>query len=332
MKRAGKVTRRGMVITLVLMNTIACSTLVFAQERIHDIDSIEYRFEIEAGTDNDFFVPFTKTDKYYTYGLRLGFRYVPKQTGFLSRVSPSSKRYFLHFAMNLKAFTPNYLENTPDQILRRPFAGWLYGELNTTHTFQNAVLRVGLQAGVLGPAAHAGDIQNWFHKHVTGDPVLEGWDKQIPNQAGINMVASYSTRLLGGHFWDGYMTARGAVGNIYTYFAPQINFRIGRFLPISQSLALHNSILSPSDAHELFFEIGPGIRLTAYDATLQGNLFRENAFLNAEQVNNISLTARMSVNYSKNRWSGQINYHYSSGDINNNDGHFFGRILMAYRL
>ena len=321
-----------MVTALVLVIIKAGPTLVFAQERMHASDSVEHRFEIEAGTDNDYFVAFTKSDKYYTYGLRLGLRYVPKQTGFLSRVSPSSNRYFLHFAMNLKAFTPNYLENTPDQTLRRPFAGWLYGELNTIYTFQHAVLSVGLQAGVLGPSAHAGDIQNWFHKHVTRDPVLEGWDKQIPNQVGINMVASYSRRLLGGRFWDGYMTARGAVGNIYTYFAPQINFRIGRFLPISQSLALRNTILSPPDAHELFFEIGPGIRLMAYDATLQGNLFRDNAFLNAEEVNNISLTARMSLNYSKKRWSGRLSYHYSSGDINNNDGHFFARILLAYRL
>ena len=146
------------------------------------------------------------------------------------------------------------------------------------------------------------------------------------------MIASYSRAFLGSRSWDSYFTTSLAVGNINTYFWPQLNFRIGRFLPISQSIALNNSILSPKDQYELFFEIGPGIRFSAYDATLQGNLFKESAFLNSEEVNNIVPTAQMSINYSKNRWSGKMSYHYSAGDISNDDSHFFGRIRLAYRL
>lgn len=332
MKEADKMSRFVMTILPWVMLTVNF-THVFGQESLYKRDSINYRFEIEVGTDNDLFVAYTHTDKYYTYGLNLGLRYVPYQENFLRRVALSSNRYFFHFSINLKAYTPNYLENTPEQTLRRPFAGWLYGEFSTIYTFGNAVFKMGLQAGVLGPAARAGDIQNWVHEHISGDRFVDGWDEQIPNQAGINMVTSYSRKLLGTmDLWDSYLTVSAAVGNIYTYFWPQFNFRIGRFLPISQSISLNNAILSPPDGYELFFEIGPGVKLTAYDATLQGNLFKEDTFLNAEEVNNMTPTAQMSINYLKKRWSGKISYHYSAGDITNGDSHFFGRILLAYRL
>ena len=332
MKKAGSPPCYAIKAILFLIVPVVCSIKVFSQEMSDAPDSVIYKIEIEVGTDNDLFVAYSSTDKYYTYGLKLGLRYVPQQENFLGRIAPSGKNYFFHFGINLKAYTPDHLERNPEETLTRPFAGWLYGEFSATYTFQNAIFKMGLQAGVLGPAARAGDLQNWVHEHISGDVFVEGWDKQVPNQLGINMITSYSRELFRLGSFDSYLTTSAAVGNIYTYLWPKLNFRIGRFLPMQQSVALNNSILAPSNGYELFFGFGTGVKLSAYDATLQGNLFKDDTFLTSEDVNNAGLTAHMSLNYSKNRWSGKMSYHYSAGDIENDDNHFFGRIVVLYRL
>ena len=104
------------------------------------------------------------------------------------------------FGMNM--YTPNDIGDRTRQLDDRPYAGWLYKGyqvqaitskklkdiskwLNvSSHTLE-------LQVGVIGPLSAQEQVQKFVHKHVTDSKRPVGWDNQIKNTLGLNVVYLY---------------------------------------------------------------------------------------------------------------------------------------------
>lgn len=292
-----------------------------------------FHYEVEIGTDNDNFIIYTATDRNYTYGVNAGLRWRLQSGAFLASIFPKATARFAKVGFNLKAFTPNYREETaPEtQDINRPFAGWTYATLQSTYAFENSFVRLGIEAGVLGPASQAGQFQNWFHQNISNDASVD-WTGEIPNQLGVNMIGSYARDLYHTSWFDTYAEVEASVGNIFTYLWPQVNFRVGQFNKITKSVATQNGILGTRATNELFLEYGLGMRFSGYNGTIQGNLFNSNDAFNQNEINNTIFTMNIGLNFSFDRFTILGKYHYGTGERERTQVHRFGTLSLLYRF
>jgi hypothetical protein len=288
--------------------------------------------EVELGTDNDKFIAYTTTDRNYTYGINAALRWNPEKDTFLSKVFPNKKKSYNGLGVSLKAYTPNYLDEqtTNESIIERPFAGWSYATFESTYTFQNSFFRMGVETGILGPDSQAGRVQNWFHETISNDAFVD-WDGQIPNQLGVNITSAYAHKLYNLGWIDSYGRVDASVGNIFTYVRPQLNLRVGKFNRIGESVANQNGMLSPANTSEFFLEYGLGWKLSAYNATVQGNIFKENN-RNSKEINNTIFLMHLGLNFSYKRFGVLFKYQYGTGEFERTQVHRFGALRLLYRF
>lgn len=307
-----------------------CSLLVLGSASAQQ--QYAYSKEFVLGFDNDYFIPFTTIDRNYSYGFNLTMRWKPDNKRFLGKFFPKKEGYYKSFSLYLKAFTPNYLDDgTPDETrIERPFAGWSYAQLSNTYGFERSYLRFGIEIGVLGKASQAGAIQNWFHRN-TGNTILD-WDNQIPNQLGVNLIGLFAHELLVTNAFDIYGSADASLGNIFTYVLPKLNFRVGWFNPIGESVSTQNGLLSSKQKAEVFFDYGVGMKFSAYNATVQGNLFQEDEFDRYDEINNTIFRMHFGFNYSYRRFALAFKYHYSTGEFEQTRIHRYGALRLLYRF
>lgn len=290
-----------------------------------------YRHQIELGTDNDFFIVYTSTDRYYTYGVNGTYRWRPKKENFIGRLFPEKNGYYQSIGLNMEAYTPSYAGgNEHTDPMERPYAGWSYAELQATYAFEKSFLRLGLDLGVMGPDSQAGAFQNWFHA-LSGDSQLD-WSNQVGNLFGFNLRGRYAREIYGTRHFDIYGSADTSLGNIFTYIDPSIHFRVGRFNPVQRSVAAHNEILAGREDREFFFELSGGIRISGINATVQGDIFEGERLFSQDEIENRVYHAHMALFYTGRRFSYSLKYVYSSGEITENRGHRYAMLTAAYRF
>lgn len=305
---------------------ILITAKVFSQDRLH-------YSELQIGTDNDKFIAYTKTDRNYTYGINAAFRWRPNSNIFLGKTLSKSQGNYLEVGLNIKAYTPNYIDDsvTDENEDERPYAGWFYTTFRNTNTFNKSYYRLGIEVGVLGPASQAGQLQNWFHENVSGDTHVD-WTGEIPNQLGVNIVGSYAFSIYNTALLDVYSNTEASIGSVFTFLWPQVNFRIGQFNKITESVATQNSVLAKTKLNEVFLEYGLGMKLFAYNATIQGNLFNRDAHFRENSINNTVFTMHLGLNFSFNRFSVLAKYQYGTGEFEQTRVHRYGMLNFLYRF
>ena len=176
--------------------------------------------------ENDLFVPGDNTDRYYTQGLKLAFLtgdhpkgpLVETLRGILPDVGGD---WTVRTTMGVghHMYTPeDYSAVVPDPT-DRPYAGWLYGSYGHIAYTRRAVAGVELQLGIIGPDAHAGFIQNWWHDEILTDAApVNGWASELDQEIGVNVNGEwrYSLNDNTRSGWDGdvLLVATAALGNV----------------------------------------------------------------------------------------------------------------------
>ncbi len=295
-----------------------------------------YRYEVELGTDNDFLILYTATDRYYTYGLNGTFKWRSNKEdkqGFLGRLFPNTTSYYESLGISIEAYTPNYLpDGSPDPNDDRPYSGWSYIDYKITYELQGAFIQLGADVGIMGPDSKAGDVQNWFHRTISNDPELSGWEDQLPNQIGINIRAAAGNSFLSAPWFDAFYTIDASIGNILIYAQPKIGLRFGKFDLLSKSISQNHQLLGTTKKVEYFFELGGGFRFSAYNATLQGNIFENSSLLSQEEINNAIFHSQMAINLLYKRFSAKVVYHLSTGELSSVDTHRYAELKVGYRF
>jgi len=191
--------------------------------------------------------------------------------------------------------TAGQLMFTPQDRMRsdaiptdRPYAGWLYLGLGYNARNGQRMDSVEINIGVVGPAALGQQSQNFIHD-MRGIPRFYGWNNQLQNELGIQLVAERKKRLWQHrtHFGpqlDLISHYGSSLGNVRTYLNAGLAVRIGNHIPndfgtspirpggeSSAPLEGQTHHFSDGGLHA-FFSLDA--RLVARDIFLDGNTFR----------------------------------------------------------
>ncbi|MEM6900887.1 MAG: lipid A deacylase LpxR family protein, partial [Pseudomonadota bacterium] len=175
----------------------------------------------------------------------------------------------------------------------RPYAGWLGLEFTLyANTYQSAN-SVTLSIGTTGENSFAEEAQEWVHTNISGSPIFQGWDSQVPGEATINLHFDRKQRI--GFLdaesrkkiqIDGYYEWGAAIGNFRTDAYLGSLVRLGYNLPEEYTMP---RVQLGSSGHILFNRRGKnfsndfsiltfaGVRAygVLHDITLDGPVFRD---------------------------------------------------------
>ena len=151
---------------------------------------------------------------------------------------------------------------------------------------------VAIQLGIVGPHSYAEDAQKTVHRWINDDEP-QGWDSQLRDEPGINLILERKWRLYGRTLGDtlgfDFIPHAGAsLGNVQTYANAGGMVRIGFNLPSDFGVDLirgGGAVSAPVDDNDprvsarkswSFFIFG-GVdgRAVARDIFLDGNTFRD---------------------------------------------------------
>lgn len=266
-----------------------------------------HRNEFGIQTDNDSYLA-QKSDRYYTDGLFFYFNHALKIKG---TDSTSLRNKVLGFELGQKIFNPQGGNIQGPEYVDRPFAGYLYIGSTLNYLFKNeSNIKIGGQLGVVGPASFAKQTQTYVHK-TFGFYTPVGWQYQIQNDVELNLSVQYNKLLARAAGADVSLISYANLGNGFTGAGLGPLFRLGKFNQLfnsvsTQSTVSANNAITPLTRHELFLYYKPQFNYIAYDATIQGSLFKKH---NQPGTNEVVLTPehlmfsnQIGLAYTSNRW------------------------------
>ena len=294
-----------------------------------------YKNEFGFRSDNDAYLAYGQ-DRYYTNGLFITFRHAADQTRLKSNIN---KRIW-EIEAGQKIYNPLSGQMSDIAKIDRPFAGYLYAgaSMNWLYSTENN-LKLGIQFGTIGPSSLAEDGQVLLHD-VIGFYDIEGWDSQVRDEIGINLAAEYNHLLHRGtsQKTDFTLTSNARLGNTFSGAGVGVLFRAGTINQLFNS-AMTTSILSNNsktetlNEKELFFYAQPAISYVAYDATVEGGLFRENKGQVTFDAKPFVFSQQLGVMYSKKRWTADFSVIFKSREIKSNArAHQYGSAALYYRF
>ncbi len=200
--------------------------------------------------ENDYF---GGTDQNYSNGAKLSW-----QTGDLTDWGQTGWRSsFLHalpfvnrpdtqknfgFTIGQSIYTPSDTDATVPDPSDRPYAGWSYLEVSFISKTARRADIVSIQAGIVGPSSLVEDTQRIVHEWFD-DEVPQGWDHQLRDEPGVNLIYERRYRLVSRTLWDGvgmdFIPHGGAsLGNVQTHANLGATARLGLNLPSDFGVAL----------------------------------------------------------------------------------------------
>ncbi|MFW5829991.1 MAG: lipid A-modifier LpxR family protein [Planctomycetota bacterium] len=175
--------------------------------------------------DNDYFAG---RDDHYTAGITIGWnRYRYKED--------SGRADILHLSVNYRMFTPDNIAEMPVPENDQPYAALAYASASGGRQSNTQMIAWTVQAGIMGPAAQAEDIQKWAHT-TFGGKYPRGWHTQFDNQALGNCwlehrARPWRTQITGDWQFEGMTAISIGLGTIATASRVGLGLRTGWRLP-----------------------------------------------------------------------------------------------------
>lgn len=258
--------------TIALIFFLLMYNIVLAQD-----ENTVHRKELSIITENDNY-NFTKADRYYSNGLFIKYQWIPRA---LQNNKLAQK---LHRAeVGQMIYNPRLNRRSLNQVLEqqdRPFAGWLYGSYGQTNVYNNhRVLQWDAVAGIIGPAAKGEEVQTNYHR-IIGLYKIYGWQNQVQNEFGVNASLRYYHPLVIGKAATLHATGKAMLGNTFTNASMGLLFKTGKMdaeqMTTFWTSRLGTSAKNRSTKTEAIFFLEPMLMVQAYNATVQGAMFRSN--------------------------------------------------------
>lgn len=294
--------------------------------------SADLKVEFLTTIDNDVFIPYTHVDKDYSFGLFQEVRFKGDST---RSIFFKNKVHTVLYALKagIMGYTPDHLAEgfDPENNTGRPFAGWLFIEHSQYFVFERSNVRFGIQAGVIGPNAYAGDFQNWFHREFDAGQYVPGWEKQIPHHIGVNVQGDYLHEIKRKGSFMLYGDHRASIGTIFSHLEPSLALRWGRFSSLNNFSRLTDAGL-PDKKASWALDLRGGISYKIYDSTLQGNPFTNDGYFTRQSVNNLSLIASFKLSYITRNLSISMTNNFRSADLESSDRFNYGSLVIAFAI
>ena len=241
--------------------------------------------------ENDTFGFDTPSDRHYTQGLRFEYSWKREKPRLFARLpfyrSQAEMTMAEAVAIAQNMYTPEVITSVIYDPNDRPFAGWLYVAWKSVLTgqFNDWQDTYEIDLGVVGPSAHADEVQSWFHDLI-GDPEDPTYVNQIPDSPVL--MASFIRRWAQwGTFtehktWPIYVMPSAAVrlGNVMTDVGLGLTALWGFHAPADFSAGVINpSFAGDEDPGRFRFYAHAAVegRAVAFNAFLDGTAGRTSA-------------------------------------------------------
>lgn len=166
-------------------------------------------------------------------------------------------------------YTPRYIPSIADGD--RPFAGWLYGGVQSSAETDRDLTSVSIKAGVTGPPSLAEQLQVTFHEMFPTVIVPPGWNNQLKFEPGLMVTASRKnfSELRAGPASIGLIKSGTiSVGNILSDAEGGLTLRAGLNAPHPWNLGKQNH---PG----VYASFGLREDIVLHSLFLDGNTFQE---------------------------------------------------------
>jgi len=222
---------------------------------------------------------FAGTDRNYTHGTRI--MSVGGTNALWGQFLEDNINYFkgkynyIGFVLAQYIYTPKDKSKKEYIPTDRPYAGWLYSGFQFYSVKDNSMDFFELDVGVVGPASLAKQTQNEFHR-FTHNKVFQGWDNQIHNELGIDLIYQNKIKEVLGpleciaHYGE-------SLGNVHTYLDAGGLFRLGYNIPDDfGSLMMEPTVrvIRPED-FSLYVFIDNDFKYVLRNMMLDGNTFQD---------------------------------------------------------
>lgn len=294
-----------------------------------------YKNEFGFRTDNDSYLGYGQ-DRYYTNGLFITFRHAADQ----NRLKSSVEKKIWEIEAGQKMYNPKSGQVTDIRQVDRPFAGYLYAgtSINWLYSKENN-LKLSLQLGTIGPSALGENGQVFLHKLI-GFYEIKGWESQVRDELGVNAIAEYNHLLhrSSSQKTDFTLTTNGRLGNTFSGAGIGLLFRAGNVNQLFNSVSTNstlsnNSKTEPLTGKESFFYAEPALNYVAYDATVEGGLFRDDKGPITFDVKPLVFSQQLGFMYSKNRWTLDLSVIFKSHEIKSTaKAHQYGSLAFYYHF
>jgi len=204
---------------------------------------------------------------------------------------PDTQKNF-GFAIGQNMYTPQRKDLAIPDPTDRPYAGWSYLEFSFLSKSESRLDTLSFQPGIVGPHAYAEQTQGEVHR-LLGSKQARGWDYQLKDEVGLNIVYERKWRLYARSVGDllgaDFVPHVGAsLGNVQTYANAGGTARLGFNLPSDFGVQLirpggagsspiddFDPRVSPRKNFSLFVFGAADGRAVARDIFLDGNTFRD---------------------------------------------------------
>jgi hypothetical protein len=294
-----------------------------------------YTDEIGTTSANDFYM--SKKDRYYTNGNMFHYRHALKQDG----IDSTLEKKIFELESGQKIFNP-FFAKAPDPTTHdRPFTAYLYLGSSFNWFFKNEkMIRVTAQIGTIGPNALGKEIQTSYHKFLN---VFKprGWEYQLKNELGLNLSAEYNRMFYRSKNKRLDLTGLSSalLGNTFTGANAGALLRIGQINPIYESISFNSLIGNkPSSINgrpnkEYFLFLKPQLNYVAYDATIQGGLFRRDKGPITFGAKPFVFVQDIGAGFSSPRWSVNLVATFKSKDVKSTaTGYSYATWSVLYRF
>lgn len=291
--------------------------------------------EVTVITDNDNY-DFELTDRYYSNGFIIDYNWLSKKTS--ATVSKSINR--IEFAH--KVYNPIINNYSLDNVLMhmdRPYAGWLSGSYGATKIYNKQhVLQYNATVGIMGPGALGEQIQNGWHKLI-GLYKVYGWNRQLKNEFGFNLSAEYYHSLIQSAPQKNislHAVSKASLGNTFTNVAAGMLLKTGWLNTESESGYWSGNLGASSKIfrmNEFIFFLEPVLQYQAYNATVQGGLFRSDKGVFTSGIVPLVFQTKTGVMFTGNRFGLRWYYTFRSKEATKmKKGEHWGSIGATLRF
>ncbi|MFC5283957.1 lipid A deacylase LpxR family protein [Pedobacter alpinus] len=291
-----------------------------------------YKSELGFKSENDAYLG-TKQDRYYTNGLFISFK-----QAFENKRDTSTKKIW-SVSLGQEMYNAFSGQVTAIENIDRPFTAYLYlgGSLQWLKKNENSV-KIETQIGTIGPDAQGEELQTFLHETVGFYPI-SGWQFQLNNEIGFNAVANFHyflTRNKSKNL-DLSLPIKANLGNTYSGLNVGILVRTGSLNPFYHSVATQSNVATKQQQNlkpqEFYFYLKPSLNFVAYNATIQGGLFRDDKGPVSFNPKRFVLAQDIGIAYAKNRWTANFTVVFKTKEIENlRKSEQYGSLDLYYRF
>ncbi|HEY9194885.1 MAG TPA: lipid A deacylase LpxR family protein [Mucilaginibacter sp.] len=294
----------------------------------------DYKNQITLQEDNDMYIN-SDFDRYYTAGTILTFTHAMLKPDSSSKLA----KKIMEYQFGQQIYNPKTAHVKNISQLDRPFTAYLFAGVSMNLLYKNEdALKLTAQLGTIGPNALGRQIQAGFHKLFGLYPAGPWETYQLNNEFGININADYRKLLYrtAGSWFDLAFNPEVRLGNTFTYANVGLPFRLGKFGRFYES-AITNSRVSSSSSgaskYELYFFAEPEVSYVAYNATIQGGLFRSDKGPYTFGIRHFLYIQTLGVQFTSARWSLSYTAYIRGREVKSTAGiDPYGSVGITYRF